>query len=136
MAEDKPFCCGHSLDKRMWRGSFSLARRSQILNSSKSMSSTFPFDFSFNAGQNSDFNPAQSSNFNAGSSLAAPPVQVEALSLAEVMKNPIVQRMYNTLQEATDKVMQGVQIQQSLYQENSRLNAEVKELQKIRQDSM
>ena len=100
------------------------------------MSSTFPFDFTFNAGQNSDLNPGQSSNFNAGLSLAAPPVQVEALSLAEVMKNPIVQRMYNTLQEATDEVMQGVQIQQNLDQKNSRLNAEVKEWQKIRQDSM
>ena len=44
--------------------------------------------------------------------------------------------MYNTLQEAADKVMQGVQIQQNLYQENSRHNSEVKELQKIWQDSM
>ena len=83
--------------------------------------SSFPFNFNFNAGQNSYFSPGQSSGFNAGSSLAAPPVQVEALSLAEVTKNPIVQRMYNTLQEATDKVMQGVQIKQNLYQENSRL---------------
>ena len=100
------------------------------------MSSAFPFNFNFNAGQNSSFNPGQSSSFNAGSSLAALPIQVEALSLAEVIKNPIVQRMYNTLQEAADKVMQGVQIQQNLYQENSRHNSEVKELQKIWQDSM
>jgi cell shape-determining protein MreC len=52
------------------------------------------------------------------------------------MKNPLVQRMYNTLQEATDKVMLGVQIQQNLYQEVSQLKAEVKELQKIWQDSL
>lgn len=65
-----------------------------------------------------------------------PPIQIEGLSLAEVMKNPIVQRMYNTLQDATDKVMQSVQIQQNLYQENTRLNAEVKELQKVRQLSL
>ena len=92
------------------------------------MSSTFPFKFGFNAGQ--------SSNFNASSHIAAPSIQVEALSLAEVMKNPLVQHMYNTLQEETDKVMQGVQIQQNLYQDISRLNAEVKELQKIQQDSL
>lgn len=100
------------------------------------MSSTFPYDFGFNAGQNADFNAGQSSNFNAGSQLAAPSVQVEALSLPEVMKNPLVQRMFNTLQEATDKVMLGVGIQQNLLQEVSQLKAEVRELQKIRQDSL
>jgi len=77
-------------------------------------------------------NPA--GNFH---SLSIPPVPgVETLSLAEVMKNPIVQRMYNTLQDATDKVMQSVQIQQSLYQENTWLSAEVKELQKVRQQTL
>lgn len=84
------------------------------------------------SGQTSNFgNPGPSSNTGP-----APATQVENLSLADVMKNPFVQRMYNSWQDATDKVMQGVQIQQNLYQENNRLNAQVKELQTIRQESL
>lgn len=104
---------------------------------------SFPFDFVPNVGigsssaQGSDYNGSQpdfrvSQNF----SLQTPTVPVENLSLSEVMKNPHVQRMYNTLQEATDKVMQGVQIQQTLYQENSRLAAEVKELHMLHPDNV
>jgi hypothetical protein len=101
------------------------------------MSSSF-YEYGYNQNQNTNFSAGQSS-FHADSdlqSLAMPPIQIEGLSLAEVMKNPIVQRMYNTLQDATDKVMQSVQIQQNLYQENTRLNAEVKELQKVHQLSL
>ena len=92
------------------------------------------------AAQPPDF-AGRTPNFSNGSNLntlAGPPpvIQVENLSLADVMKNPIVQRMYNSWQEATDKVMQGVQIQQNLYKENSQLNAQVKELQSICRESM
>jgi len=97
------------------------------------------YNLGFDAGPHATFGHGQGSDFTGTQlhSLSIPPVPgVETLSLAEVMKNPIVQRMYNTLQDATDKVMQSVQIQQSLYQENTRLSAEVKELQKVRQQTL
>jgi hypothetical protein len=140
MAEDKPCSSSSNCDKRMWRENFSRSATDlQIpLSAIVAMSSSY-FEYGYNPNQNTNFSSGQSS-FNGGSelqSLAMPsPVQIEGLSLAEVMKNPIVQRMYNSLQDATDKVMQSVQIQQNLYQENSRLNAEVKELQKVRQLSL
>lgn len=85
------------------------------------------------SGRTPNFSNGSSSNTLAG---PLPTIQVENLSLADVMKNPIVQRMYNSWQEATDKVMQGVQIQQSLYKENTQLNARIKELQATHQESL
>jgi hypothetical protein len=55
--------------------------------------------------------------------------QVESLSLPELMRNPHVQTMYNNWKDASAQVVQGAQMQQSLWTENKRLTDEVTALQ-------
>jgi len=77
---------------------------------------------------NFDFDPA--GGFPPGhQNVSSPTVQVESLSLADLMKNRHVQNMYNKWQEASNQVIQSAQMQQNLWQENSRLTAEVNALQ-------
>jgi hypothetical protein len=85
---------------------------------------TFPFSFTpTGSTSDPDYNAGQF-GFNPGPNLTpqTPTIQIEDLSLPDVMKNPHVQRMFN--------------IQQSLYQENTRLSAEVKELQTLRHENV
>jgi hypothetical protein len=58
-----------------------------------------------------------------------PSIQVESLSLPELMKNHHVQTMYNQWKDASNQVIQAAQMQQALWQENCRLTAEVNALQ-------
>ena len=68
------------------------------------------------------FDPPYNDNGQASS---APSAQVESLSLPELMKNEHVQTMYNNWKDASAQVVQATQMQQTLWHENTRLNAEV-----------
>lgn len=57
-----------------------------------------------------------------------PPLHVERLGLAELMKNHHVQALFTDLQESNKQVIQNAQIQHALYQENLRLKLTVDEL--------
>lgn len=75
--------------------------------------------------------------FNAGPTnvLSIPSIQVESLTLPDLMKNPHVQAMYNSWKEASAQVIQGAQMQHSLFKENNRLTAEVSALhERYRED--
>lgn len=63
-------------------------------------------------------------------------VQVESLTLPDLMKNPHVQAMYNSWQEASNQVVQSAQMQQTLWKENARLNAEVNSIQEKHQQDL
>jgi hypothetical protein len=52
------------------------------------------------------------------------------------MKNQHVQSMYSNWQDASTQVIQAAQMQQSLYKENLRLNAEVTALQEKHQQEL
>jgi len=65
-----------------------------------------------------------------------PHIQVEALTLPDLMKNPHVQAMYNSWKEASAQVVQGAQLQHSLFKENNRLTAEVTALHKRHHDDL
>ena len=71
------------------------------------------------------------------SSSQAPAMPVETLSMADLMKNPHVQSIYNNYQEMVNQVLQSSQLQQTLWQEkqnpwqeNCRLSAELRALQR------
>ena len=75
-------------------------------------------------------------DINGMSSSKAPTIPVETLSIADLMRNPHVQSMYNNSQELTSQVLQSAQLQQTLWQEkqnlwqeNCCLSAEVRALQ-------
>jgi hypothetical protein len=57
-----------------------------------------------------------------------PGIQIEGLTLPDLMKNQHVQAMYKDWKDASSQVIKASQIQQSLWQENARLNAEVNSL--------
>lgn len=58
------------------------------------------------------------------------PFQAPApLALPELMRNPHVQMMFNNWKDASAQVVQGAQMQQSLWTENKRLTDEVTALQ-------
>lgn len=72
------------------------------------------------------------------SSSQASAMPVETLSMADLMKNPHVQSIYNNYQEMANQVLQSAQLQQTLWQEkqnlwqeNCRLSAELRALQAI-----
>jgi hypothetical protein len=89
-----------------------------------------------------DFEPSLGDPSGMSSS-KAPAILVETLSIADLMRNPHVQSMYNNSQELTNQVLQSSQLQQTLWQEkqnlwqekqnlwqeNCRLSAEVRALQ-------
>jgi hypothetical protein len=100
----------------------------------------FPFQFdptAFNGQINQANQPAL-----APAQAPAPGVQIEELSLPDLMKNRHVQAMYkdwkdasnqviqasNQVIQASNQVIQASQMQQTLWQENSRLVAEVSAL--------
>jgi hypothetical protein len=57
-----------------------------------------------------------------------PGIQIEELSLPDLMKNQHVQAMYNDWKDASNQVVKASQMQQSLWQENFHLNTEVSAL--------
>jgi hypothetical protein len=57
----------------------------------------------------------------------APP-RIEALTLPDLMKNQHVQAMYKDWKDASNQVIEASRMQQSLFQENARLTAEVNSL--------
>jgi hypothetical protein len=89
-----------------------------------------------------DFEPSFGDTSGMSSS-KSPSILVETLSIADLMRNPHVQSMYNNSQELTNQVLQSAQLQQTLWQEkqnlwqekqnlwqeNCRLSAEVRALQ-------
>jgi len=68
--------------------------------------------------------------------LPGPSAQIESLALPELMKNPHVLTMYNNWKDASAQVVQAAQMQQNLWQENTRLNAEVKSLHEKHQQAL
>jgi len=54
--------------------------------------------------------------------------QVEDLTLPDLMKNQHVQAMYKDWKDTSNQVIEASWMQQSLWQENARLNAEVNSL--------
>ena len=62
---------------------------------------------------------------NDGQASNAPSAQVESLSLPELMKNEHVQAMYNNWKHVSAQVVQDAQMHHTLWQENTRLSAEV-----------
>jgi len=104
--------------------------------------SQFPFnyDIDFNP-QNSNhpqisFNPQNSNPPQIPQNPRPPSIQVESLTLPDLMKNQHVQSMYSNWQDASTQVIQAAQMQQSLYKENLRLNAEVTALQEKHQQEL
>lgn len=97
----------------------------------------FPFQFdptAFN-GQINQANQPALAPAQAPAPAPAPGVQIEELSLPDLMKNRHVQAMYkdwkdasNQVIQASNQVIQASQMQQTLWQENSRLVAEVSAL--------
>ena len=71
------------------------------------------------------FNFGSTYNPDAGTSN----IPIESLTLHDLMKNPHVLTMYNNWKDASTQVVQAAQMQQTLWKENSRLNAEVNSLQ-------
>ena len=57
-----------------------------------------------------------------------PAIQIEGLTLPELMKNQHIQAMYKDWKEASSQVIKASQIQQSLWVENAHLTAEVNSL--------
>ena len=55
-------------------------------------------------------------------------MQVEELTLPDLMKNQHVQAMYKDWKDASNQVIEASRMQQTLWQENPRLNAEVNSL--------
>src|ERR1700759_2364003 len=96
---------------------------------------SLPFGFNgagptFNGATQAGPNPIFSSQTGQPSNPPSiPNIQVEALTLPDLMKNPHVQAMYNSWKEASAQVVQGAQLQHSLFKENNRLTAEVTALQ-------
>jgi hypothetical protein len=85
-------------------------------------------------------NPLNSFNFDPTyvNNLAStgPSTQIESLTLPELMKNPHVLTMYNNWKDASTQIVQVTQMQHNLWQENTRLNAEVKSLQERHQQAL
>jgi hypothetical protein len=88
-----------------------------------------------------DFSLGGNGLFNSShppQSQAQPPLlynsnfQVEMLDLPDLMKNHHVQLMYKNWQDASNQIVQAVQIQQKLYEENLRLQHQVEELKSLR----
>ena len=73
--------------------------------------------------------PSDGQPFTNPQAFSAPSVQVESLTLPELMKNQHVQMMYN-------QMMQGSQMQQKLWNENTRLNAQIQALHEKEQQTM
>ena len=73
--------------------------------------------------------PSDGQPFTNPQAFSAPSVQVESLTLPELMKNQHVQTMYN-------QMMQGSQMQQKLWNENTRLNAQIQALHEKEQQTM
>jgi hypothetical protein len=69
--------------------------------------------------------------YNPGTS--TPNVQIESLTLPDLMKNPHVLTMYNNWKDASTQVVQAAQMQQILWKENTQLHAEVSSLQEKHQ---
>ena len=65
-----------------------------------------------------------------------PSTQIESLALPELMKNPHVLTMYNNWKDASAQIVQVTQMQHNLWQENTRLNAEIKSLQERHQQAL
>jgi hypothetical protein len=61
---------------------------------------------------------------------------VENLELAELLKNQHVRSMYNSWKQASQQVIEGAQMQQTLWRENSKLVAEIEALKIERQGAM
>ena len=81
------------------------------------------------------FNPTAFNGHINQANQPAPDVQIEELSLPDLMKNQHVQAMYKDWKDASkqviqasNQVIQASQIQQTLWQENSHLLAEVSAL--------
>jgi hypothetical protein len=79
-------------------------------------------------------NTLQMDSINVGQPSQNPPI--ESLALPDLMKNPHVQAMFNNWKDASNQVVQTAQMQQTLWQENCRLNAEINALQANRQENM
>jgi len=62
--------------------------------------------------------------FNDLPSSQLPLMSIEHLSLADVLKNPHVKTLYDNWERASGQVVSGQQIQNNLYNENTRLQAE------------
>jgi hypothetical protein len=54
-----------------------------------------------------------------------PATHVEMLDLPKLMKNPHVQTMYNKYQEATTQIVSALDMQKSLWKENTDLRSEI-----------
>jgi len=67
-------------------------------------------------------------NPQTGQAYLTPSIQIEGLTLPNLMKNQHVQAMYKDWKDASSQVIKASQIQQSLWQENARLTAEVNSL--------
>ena len=67
---------------------------------------------------------------------STPSIQIEELTLPDLMKNQHVQAMYNDWKDASSQVIKASQIQQSLWQENSHLSAEVNSLKNSNQQDL
>jgi hypothetical protein len=72
--------------------------------------------------------------YNPGTSTSN--IQIESLTLHDLMKNPHVLTTYNNWKEASTQVVQAAQMQQSLWKENSQLHAEVSSLQEKHQQAL
>jgi hypothetical protein len=79
-------------------------------------------------------NTLQMDSINVSQPSQNPPI--ESLALPDLMKNPHVQAMFNNWKDASNQVVQTAQMQQTLWQENCRLNAEINALQANRQENM
>ena len=72
-----------------------------------------------------EFDPTRS---QTGQASLPSSIQVEELSLPDLMKNRHVQAMFRDWKDASNQVIEGSRMQQTLWQENARLNAEVNSL--------
>ena len=57
-----------------------------------------------------------------------PDLQLESLIPPKVMKNPHVQALFNSFKDALNQLIQGVEIQNSLWRQNQQLQAEIQSL--------
>jgi hypothetical protein len=85
-------------------------------------------DFPFNLDGQSFTNP--------GPQPLSASTKVESLTLPELMKNQHVQTMYKDWKDASAQIVQGAQMQQKLWTENNRLNAEIQALQESHQQTL
>ena len=57
-----------------------------------------------------------------------PNLQLESLTLPEVMKNPHIQALFNSFKDASNQLIQGMEIQNMLWRQNQQLQAKIQSM--------